>query len=77
MSFSKDINKFVSESKNKMQKIAAEKEDQAKAKLIDVMKDDLSEIKAITFDLSLGLFRDVEAPEYIKEKLRQENLLFE
>jgi len=77
MSFSNDINKFVSESKNKMQKIAAEKEDQAKAKLIEIMKDDLSEIKAITFDLSLGLFRDVEAPEYIKEKLRQENLLFE
>lgn len=41
------------------------------------MGDDLIEIKAITFDMELGKFRDVEAPEFVKDKLRKENLLVE
>lgn len=77
MGFSRDINKFVGNTKQKIEEITAESEDRAKAKLTEIMGDDLIEIKAITFDMELGKFRDVEAPEFVKDKLRKENLLVE
>ncbi|NCP38697.1 MULTISPECIES: hypothetical protein [Shewanella] len=77
MSFSKDINKFVGSTTQKMKEMTAESEERANNILVEIMGDDLGEIKAITFDMELGKFRDIEAPEFVKEKLREENLLIE
>lgn len=77
MSFSKGINKFVESAKETIQEMASESEERAKNKLVEIVGKDLNKIKAITFDMELGKFRDVEAPEFIKEKLRGENLLIE
>lgn len=77
MSFSSDINKFVKNAKKKLETSAAEHEEQAKAKLIDVMGDDLNTITSITFDLESGKFKYVQAPERAKDKLRQAGLIIE
>jgi mannitol-specific phosphotransferase system IIBC component len=77
MSFSKDINKFVDSTTQKMKEMTAESEEQANNILVEIMGNDLGEIKAITFDMELGKFRDIEAPEFVKEKLREKNLLTE
>ena len=77
MSFSKDINKFVQTTKKTMEEMASESEERTNNKLREILGDNFNEIKTITFDAELGKFRDVDAPEFIKEKLRQENLLIE
>lgn len=77
MGFSNQINKFVKDNQNMLQKIAQEKTEQSKIVLAEVMGDQLNTITAITYDLETGKFKDVEAPEHAKELLRKANLLIE
>lgn len=77
MGFSNEIYNFAQDSIDMMKQIDQEKTEQANNALIVVMGDQLNTITSITFDLEVGKFKDVEAPEYSKELLRKANLLIE
>ncbi|WP_217533923.1 hypothetical protein [Vibrio metschnikovii] len=77
MGFSNEIYNFAQDSIDMMKQIDQEKTEQANNALIAVMGDQLNTITSITFDLEVGKFKDVEAPEYSKELLRKANLLIE
>ena len=77
MGFSDDIDKFVKKEKDRFEKKVAEHDALAKTMLVEILGADLNAITSITFDLEKGKFKDVEAPEYVKEKLRKADLIIE
>ncbi|EKO3708981.1 hypothetical protein LO977_003281 [Vibrio metschnikovii] len=77
MGFSNQLKKILQDKKDMIEKIKQDKIANAKIVLAEVMGDQLNTITSITFDLSAGKFKDVEAPEYSKELLRKANLLIE
>ncbi|HFQ5299942.1 TPA: hypothetical protein ACGVAW_004458 [Vibrio vulnificus] len=77
MGFSNQLKKILQDKKDTIEKIKQDKIANAKIVLAEVMGDQLNTITSITFDLSAGKFKDVEAPECSKKLLRKANLLIE
>ncbi|MBE4587014.1 hypothetical protein BOO29_19185 [Vibrio navarrensis] len=77
MGFSNQLKKILQDNKDTIEKTKQDKIANAKIVLAEVMGDQLNTITSITFDLSAGKFKDVEAPESSKELLRKANLLIE
>ncbi|EGQ9313567.1 hypothetical protein F7U73_22235 [Vibrio vulnificus] len=77
MGFSNQLKKILQDKKDTIEKIKQDKIANANIVLAEVMGEQLNTITSITFDLSTGKFKDVEAPECSKELLRKANLLIE
>lgn len=74
---SKSMSQIVEEQKERLRRASEEDQERAKTRLIEVMGDELNSITAITYDQSIGKFKNVEAPEHAKAKLREVGLLDE
>ena len=75
MSFSGDIKTFTNATKAKLDEALAQVEKNAKARLVEILGDDVSLIKSIRLDADVGKFYEVDAPDSVVEKLRQAGLL--
>lgn len=75
MSFSDDIKKFTEKAKKGFEEAKEQLAINAKNRLQEVLGDEADKIKSIKLDADVGKFYDVDAPESVLKKLRNEGLL--
>lgn len=73
--FMANISDFTNKNRAKLKAVGSAEEQKAIEVLKEVMGEDIDTITSITFDMKIGKFKDVTAPEKSLNKLREAGLL--